>query len=74
MFLLLAIVCEALVLTNGLISYSTDTEPLLIYGTVATFVCVPGYSLSGNRERTCFGDGVDTVGRWSGEMPSCQCE
>ena len=70
-----AIVCEALILHNGLVSYSSNnTVPPFFFGTVATFECVSGHSLSGNGERTCFGDGLDTVGEWSGENVSCQCK
>ncbi|XP_064386168.1 uncharacterized protein LOC135334780 isoform X2 [Halichondria panicea] len=55
-------------LTNGNVDYgdagSTDNRPV---GTVATYTCVPGYTLNGGITRTCGSDGM-----WSGSAPVCQ--
>ena len=42
-------------------SYNGTTE-----GAVATYQCDGGYSLSGNVERVCQGDG-----NWNGQVPQC---
>ncbi len=55
---------------NGMIVYSTT--PPFNFGTTATYQCNDGYSLaSGDRVRTCTGDGTSTVGQWSGTAPVC---
>ena len=48
---------------SGTVSLS-DTSRLS--GTVATYSCDVGYSLSGDSERTCQGSGM-----WSGAVPVC---
>ena len=70
-----AIQCPSLEnIDNGTIHYSTtETNGLYIYGTVATYSCSPGYGLSSTRTRMCVGDGSsETVGKFSGEKPSCE--
>ena len=47
---------------NGRISYSNSTE----YGSVATFSCNAGYSVSGHNQRMCMENG-----KWSGSTPNC---
>ncbi len=49
---------------NGMISYNIETASLRPVGTVATYTCVPGYTLNGGT-RTC-GSGM-----WSGNEPAC---
>ncbi len=55
-------------LMNGGISYEaglTDSRPI---NSIATFICVTGYTLTGGSStRTCESDG-----RWSGLAPTCQ--
>ncbi len=64
---LLTVVCLSLTPpTNGVISYS---DPTLGGGTVATYTCDTGTTLSGvsSTTRTCGSNGM-----WSGFAPSCQ--
>ena len=59
---------------NGMIVYSSGgTTPPFDYGTTATYQCNDGYSLaSGDSVRTCStGDGMSSVGQWSGTAPVC---
>ena len=58
-------------LDNGQISYSTDTTAPFDYGTVVTFTCNTGFSLSGDSMRSCGGDGSSQSGVWSGSSPVC---
>ncbi len=37
------------------------------FGAVATYKCLPGFDLVGNRERTC-----EAFRQWSGTQPSCE--
>ena len=44
----------------------------LTVGTIATHACNEGFSLDGQSTRTCMDDDqADTIGVWSGEMPTC---
>ncbi len=63
-----AIVCPPLlVIINGMICYSPDD-----LGTEATYTCEAGFYLEGNEVRVCMDDdGMDTIGVWSGQEPSC---
>ena len=69
-----AIQCPSLVnIDNGMIGFSNDkTNEVFIYGTVATYSCSPGFSLSSSQSRVCVGDGNGTVGRFNGSEPSCE--
>ena len=68
-----AITCSSLsAINNGRISYSPDTTDPFNSGTVASHTCNDGFYLaSGNSVRTCGGDGLNTVGSWSGIAPVC---
>ena len=60
-----AIQCTDLPLVpNGIIDYGPDN-------TVAQYSCDTGYYLQGNDARSCGGNGLSTVGVWSGRDPSC---
>ena len=64
-----AIICLPLgAITNGQVTYSTFPHN---FGTVATFTCNTGFSLSGDSTRTCGGDGSSQNGVWSGSSPVC---
>ena len=69
-----AIVCPALEdLDNGLIVYDADNLTEFSLSTVATFTCNQAFSLDGNSTRICMDDDqADTIGVWSGQMPSCE--
>ena len=70
-----AIQCSSLRnIDNGMISFSnTKRNEMFIYGTVATYSCSPGFSLSSSQSRVCVGDGSsETVGRFNGSEPSCE--
>ena len=56
-------------LTNGDIDYGAGSPDSRLEGTVATYTCGTGYTLSGvsSTNRTCESDGV-----WSGFAPTCQ--
>ncbi len=57
------VTCSALIsLTNG--DITPDSRSV---GTVATYTCDTGYTLSGDTTRTCGSAGV-----WSGSAPTCQ--
>ena len=60
-------------LDNGNITYSTsaNTSGRYSYGTVATHTCDEGFFLEGSETRMCEGDGVNTLGTWSGSHPAC---
>ncbi len=59
---------------NGQIIFSTDTTSPFDFGTLATYICDTGFSLSGNVARTCTGDDSSPVGIWSGGDPTCISE
>ena len=56
---------------NGLISYASDMNEPFDFGTTATYTCNPGSYLNGSDTRTCDGDGLTTVGTWTGTTPNC---
>ena len=64
------ITCSALLdVINGSISYPSGTTAPYDFGTTATYQCNIGHVLtSGDRVRTCTGDGSS---RWSGNAPRC---
>ena len=41
------------------------------YGTLAFYMCVPGFGLLGSGTRVCGGDGSSTAGSFDGSAPSC---
>ncbi len=53
-------------LTNGMISYSDQTQG---EGTVATYSCNHGHNLDGDATRTCESNGV-----WTGSESTCHRE
>ena len=60
-------------ISNGEFTYTIDADPNFALGTVAVFSCFAGYALVGNNIRTCMDDDqMDTVGVWSGYIPSCE--
>ena len=60
-------------INNRMISFSNiKRNEMFIYGTVATYSCSPGFSLSSTQSRVCVGDGNGTVGRFNGSEPSCE--
>ena len=68
--------CEPLdVISNGVITYTTDPTPNYELGTEATYVCNEGFFLNisiGDRVRTCVRrSGVDVAGVFNGQAPSC---
>ncbi len=61
---------------NGNVIYLNQLDDdKYIFGTVATYTCSPGYSLSSTQSRTCITDnGGGTIGRFSGNEPTCDRE
>ncbi len=56
--------CSSLKLSEGLhINYN---NPNFVYNTMAEITCITGYTLNGNRVRTC---GMN--GAWTGTQPTC---
>ncbi len=86
-----AITCETLSAPeNGMVSYSTNNNTMgtFSFGTEAYFSCDVGFSLVGDKTRTC-GDGIDSsgfsgsglygigpvvmsVGEFNGTTPACK--
>ena len=60
-------------LTNGVITYSPDTEAPYSLGTVTFHVCNQGYRLVGMQTRVCEDVGT-AFGEFSGEPPVCECK
>ena len=56
---------------NGTISYSPDSLPDYDLGTVATYLCNPGFSLGGNGTTTCVTLGI--VSEWDRNNESRIC-
>ena len=68
--MILVIQCPSqLAPANGKVSCVGNVD----YGGVCRFSCDFGYELVGNEENQCT-DGLDgdTVGRWSGQPPTCE--
>ena len=60
------------IIINGMISYSPDVTSDYDLGTEATYTCEAGFYLEGNEVRVCMDDdGMDAIGVWSGQEPSC---
>ncbi len=63
---------------NGMVTYSMALDfGRLIFGTctVATYSCSIGFALCGsNQTRICVGDSEGTIGIFSGNPPTCECE
>ncbi len=71
----LAITCPFLSdLVNGSLTYSGvgDQNSSYAFNVVATYSCNTGFSLVGNSNRTCTGDGNSTTGAFSGIDPNCE--
>ena len=60
--------CDDLTLPNGAVIYNPSTTSKL-EGTVASFSCNTGYTLSSTATRTCQSDR-----QWSGSTPVCSCK
>ena len=74
-----AIECPSLPdIINGMVSYESDNSDNLSLRTVVTYSCTVGFFLDvskGDKVRTCLDDdGMDTIGMWSGQEPSCVCK
>ena len=73
-----AIVCPPLLtITNGTIYYSPNVStPYFDLETYATYICEAGFNINIiNQVRTCIDDdGLDAIGMWSGQEPSCVCK
>ncbi len=55
-----------------MISYSPDVTPDYDLGTNATYTCEDGFYLEGNQVQMCVdADGMDAIGVWSDQEPSC---
>ncbi len=63
-------------LGNGSLTYSDlhDQNSSYAFNVVATYSCNTGFSLVGNSNRTCTGDGNSTTGAFSGMDPTCEGE
>ena len=63
-------------LVNGSLTYSDDRDQndSYAFNVVATYSCDTGFSLVGNGNRTCTGDGSSTTGAFNGVAPICQSE
>ncbi len=72
---LTAITCSVFAeLANGTIDYSRSPNSTdhYSYGTTATYQCNSGYNItSGDRVRTCNGNGSSPNGQWDGTAPQC---
>ena len=72
-----AITCPFLLnLVNGSLTYSDyrDQNESYAFNVVAIYRCDTGFSLVGNSNRTCTGDGSSTTGAFNGVAPICQSE
>ena len=70
------IVCPLLpAITNGTIYYYPDVSTLYVdLGTYAAYICEAGFNII-NQVRMCMeDDGLDAIGMWSGQEPSCVCK
>ena len=57
---------------NGRVVFSTGVSAIYSFGTVATYICDPGFGIVGGTIlRTCGGDGLTPNGTWTGSAPSC---
>ena len=77
LFAKLGIVCSPLMeIPNGrLVLYDpvgTNDDTNYIFGTTATYICLPGYSLNDSATRICGGDGKSVIGSFSGTTPACE--
>ncbi len=72
----IAIECPPLLaIITGMISYSPDITPDNGLEIKATYTCEAGFYLEGNEVRVCMDDdGMDAIGVWSGQEPSCVCK
>ncbi len=79
-FSVAAIQCNPLnPITNGVITYATNTTPNYDLNTVATYACNAGFfldlSLGGSTFRTCVeDDGLDAIGEFNNLAPRCICK
>ena len=74
-----AIHCSPIeLIVNGSIIYASDMTANFDLGTEATYSCNTGFFLDvskGNRIRACLeGNGMDAIGMWSGQPPTCVCK
>ena len=74
-FICTAVTCPSLgLLSEGVISYNSDTTAPHDFMTTATYTCNTtdyGLSTSGDRVRTCVGSSAGP-GEWSGTAPICE--
>ena len=57
---------------NGSVTYSSNENDSFPFNSVATYNCDTGFSLVGNSNRTCTGDGSSIIGAFNGVVPTCQ--
>ncbi len=59
---------------NGSVTYTStaDEDGSYRFNVVATYSCNIGFSLVGDSNRTCTGDGSSTTGTFSGMAPNCE--
>jgi len=69
-FLPIAHDCPDLAITNGMVNYQPQGTPPVV-GTIAFYTCNNGYTLNGDRVRTCQDVSNWT---WTGSDPSCNRE
>ena len=68
MFFTALVLCfELPPIVNGSITYAPDNVSDFEIGTVATYVCDPGFILVGDMTRVC-----SVLGLFNGEAPFCQ--
>ena len=57
---------------DGQIEFITDQLAPFDLGTLASYICAPGFGIDGgNTTRVCEGDGNNLFGIWNGTAPSC---
>ncbi len=72
---MIAIFCPSLTSpVNGSVTYpfTANGNGSYPFNSVATYSCDTGFSLVGNSNRTCIGDGSSVIGAFNGVAPTCQ--
>ena len=72
---MVAIFCPSLTApVNGSVTYTftANGNGSYPFNSVATYSCDTGFSLVGNSNRTCTGDGSSITGAFNGVAPTCQ--
>ena len=59
--------------TNGRILYFIDSTQPYDHGTVATYICNPGFGIAGGDvNRVCGDDDNEAIGEWTRIPPTCE--